>query len=351
MSDKNSKADLDWLLEHRPAYENLTDAVVSTLSGLIQNHGIAHLSVSGRTKTVESFIDKAKRKTYTDPTKEITDLAGIRVITFIESDLKKVCNMIPTVFHVHEDITPDKLSELGVDKFGYRSVHFVCDLGEERIVLPEFSGFKGMLFEIQVRTVLQHAWAEIEHDRSYKFSGVLPKALRRRMHSIAGMLEIADREFDSIAHELDEYALHVEESTHAGDLRIGIDSTSMGKFLPGKLVQFEKLDISDAQRPLFTDIHVAELNRFDINTLDDVNTLLNIDYIERFIENKGESNTIGFLRSAMMDYDLDKYFASAWQRGWTVIGHKPYSLLRSKYDKKKLDGIFKANEIVVVYDD
>src|SRR5438309_774277 len=52
--------------------------------------------------------------------------------------------------------------------------------------------------EIQVRTILQHSWAEIEHDIQYKSVSVIPAEIRRRFMSLAGMLEIADREFQAI---------------------------------------------------------------------------------------------------------------------------------------------------------
>ena len=47
-------------------------------------------------------------------------------------------------------------------------------------MLPEMKLFSGIPFEIQVRTILQHAWAEFAHDRNYKFRGVLPDVIARR---------------------------------------------------------------------------------------------------------------------------------------------------------------------------
>ena len=82
--------------------------------------------------------------------------------------------MITGSFNIDEKNSLDKKILLASDQIGYRSVHFVCDLGAQRSGLPEFKDLGGLKFEIQVRTVLQHAWAELAHDRNYKFSGTLP---------------------------------------------------------------------------------------------------------------------------------------------------------------------------------
>jgi ppGpp synthetase/RelA/SpoT-type nucleotidyltranferase len=54
------------------------------------------------------------------------------------------------------------------DELGYQSVHYLVQFSPERCALPEYQRFQGRIAEIQVRTVLQHGWAEIEHDIQYK---------------------------------------------------------------------------------------------------------------------------------------------------------------------------------------
>ncbi len=62
----------------------------------------------------------------------------------------------------------------------------VAEIKDDRIILPEYQKFKDKKFEIQIRTILQHAWAEIEHDRDYKFTGELPINIKRRFRILAG---------------------------------------------------------------------------------------------------------------------------------------------------------------------
>ncbi len=93
----------------------------------------------------------------------------------------------------------DKGAELIEDeRFGYQSIHYLVKLTSRRARLPEYDPFADSIAEIQVRTILQHAWAEIEHDIQYKSALVIPAEIRRRFMSLAGMLEIADREFQGI---------------------------------------------------------------------------------------------------------------------------------------------------------
>jgi ppGpp synthetase/RelA/SpoT-type nucleotidyltranferase len=78
------------------------------------------------------------------------------------------------------------------ERFGYQSIHYLVQVSEARVALAEYARYRAMIAEIQVRTILQHAWAEIEHDIQYKSSVAMPSVIRRRFMSLAGLLEIAD---------------------------------------------------------------------------------------------------------------------------------------------------------------
>jgi hypothetical protein len=113
----------------------------------------------------------------------------------------------------------DKTEQLHQEeRLGYHSVHYVVALGDGRRGLPEYARYDGLLVEIQVRTVLQHAWAEIEHDIQYKARTALPSEIRRRFITLAGLLEIADREFQDIQTESDLRLTAARASLAAGRL-------------------------------------------------------------------------------------------------------------------------------------
>jgi len=154
---------------------------------------------------LESFSKKCVTPTeqnpeepkYRNPLQDITDLAGIRVITFFPRTVGRVCQCIQEEFDVIERVDHTATAQQE-ERLGYQSVHYLVRLGNTRKGLPEYKRFDGLVAEIQVRTVMQHAWAEIEHDIRYKSTSAIPQAISRRFMTLAGLLEIADREFEAI---------------------------------------------------------------------------------------------------------------------------------------------------------
>ncbi|WP_275425747.1 GTP pyrophosphokinase [Nocardioides solisilvae] len=203
-----------------------TQRLVELVTGLLDEAGINYLSVDGRTKTVASFAAKAARLAAAepedvDPLTEITDQVGVRVITYVHGDVAAVAQLLDDELRVVDD------RDLGVEtarqgRFGYSSRHLLVEVPD-----PAPDGFQdlaGMRASIQVRTVLQHAWAEFEHDIRYK--GTVPEEhapdLDRRFTLAAGLLELADQEFSAIRARLQEAAnvLPAETEQDPNDPRI-----------------------------------------------------------------------------------------------------------------------------------
>lgn len=209
----------------RPIYEGFSNILEKIFCDVLERKGIKYHSVNNRTKTVSSFRRKALTRSeqnqeslkYTRPLVEITDLSGVRVIAFFPKIVKQVCDLIEKEFEIIEKL--DKNEELyKQEKFGYQSIHFLIRLGESRTHLPEYERFKGLVAEIQVRTILQHAWDEIEHDMQYKTPAVLPSDVRRRFTTLAGLLELADREFQAIHDEHEKIRIEARKSVTEGKL-------------------------------------------------------------------------------------------------------------------------------------
>ena len=192
----------------RELYKEFASEIEKILSEAIETHNLKINEIQSRAKDEKSFGKKAmtaneqnpEEPKYKDPMSDITDLAGVRVITFFPSTVAEVCQLIQEEFEVTERVDHTATAERE-QRLGYLSVHYLVRLAGNRTKLSEYRKFSGLVAEIQVRTVLQHAWAEIEHDIRYKSTSTIPQALSRRFMTLAGLLEIADREFEAIQRE------------------------------------------------------------------------------------------------------------------------------------------------------
>jgi putative GTP pyrophosphokinase len=186
-------------------YQELTTSAKRIADEALKRRSIHVHSIESRAKDPTNFGRKASKPSKQDPSKpmypeplqQITDLAAIRIITFFPRTIELIDMMVKEEFSVIEQFDKGE-ALLEEERFGYKSVHYLVTLNKVREGLPEYQQFKKSKVEIQVRTILQHAWAEIEHDIQYKSSASIPRDIRRRFMSLAGLLEIADREFQAI---------------------------------------------------------------------------------------------------------------------------------------------------------
>lgn len=326
-----------WYADRFEIYSSFTRLLHATVENLIRAAGIDYLSVTSRPKSIASFAEKMKRKGYESPEKA-TDLAGIRVITFIEKDAAAAAKLLQESFTTHPEKSLDKSEELGDSQVGYRSIHLICELGKDRACLPEYQPFKGIVFEVQVRTVLQHAWAEIDHDRGYKFNGVLPSQLRRRLNLLAGQLELADKEFSRLARDVDEYTAELHRKTREGDLNVELSSASLGEFLTS-LAEKHLGSLIKQSDPSGFAVVIDELHRYGVDTIQSLNGLVSQEFLKDLKESGGAGTQVGLLRKAMMYADIDKYFTEAWRRDWTGMTSVTKRLMERRWGKEKLDAI------------
>ncbi len=194
--------------EYAARHDSLVEAghqYVALITEILDEAGINYLTVGGRTKSVASFATKATRvvdgaPAFTDPLSEITDQIGVRVITYVRSDVAAVADLLGTQLRVIDDrdLGEETASE---GRFGYASRHLLVSLDNGQ---QSFESLRGLTAQVQLRTVLQHAWAEFEHDIRYK--GTVPEEhardFDRRFTLAAGLLELADQEFTTIRDRL-----------------------------------------------------------------------------------------------------------------------------------------------------
>lgn len=117
---------------------------------------------------------------------------------------------------------------------GYRSFHYVVLVSKERRGLPEYKNYKDLKFEIQIRTILEHAWAEIEHDRNYKSASELPLELRLEFSSLSKNFLSVDQRFQRLVDKIEKYHDNISRQTRKGNLDTNIDSVSIEGYLREK---------------------------------------------------------------------------------------------------------------------
>jgi|JI61114C2RNA_FD_contig_31_8226774_length_1310_multi_3_in_0_out_0_1 putative GTP pyrophosphokinase len=189
----------DHLEEKIDNYDNLGKNIVQALELLLTNSNIKFVSIYYRIKSIESFIEKVERKFYDNPINQIEDICGVRIICYYQSDIGKISKIISNEFDIHN--SEDKEDQLQADQFGYRSLHFIASIKEEWSKVPNYRDMGKLKAEIQVRTILMHAWAEIEHNLAYKKATHIPDKFKRKLFRISAKLEEADEQFEELKNE------------------------------------------------------------------------------------------------------------------------------------------------------
>ena len=197
-----------------PEYEQLCIEVSYILKKRLTEEAIEISNITMRAKKLDSFIQKIQRKEYDDPFTDITDFAGVRVVCLYRDDIKKIAEIIGREFKIIEKV--DKYGEMGTDRFGYGAVHYIVKLGRKSSG-ARYDDLKDRICEIQVRTVLQDAWAIIEHHLMYKQESDVPKVLQRKLNSLAGLFETADDQF---------FRIKQDRITYIENVRSELDSPS-----------------------------------------------------------------------------------------------------------------------------
>lgn len=247
--------------ELKPLYERLAENITVALQGFLTNVKLDYFDIETRIKTLESISGKIDIKNYKSPFEEITDICGIRIITYYLSDLEIISNILKNEFDVVEVI--DKQEEMEDDRFGYRSFHFIGKIKNSWLQAPNYRGLDELVFEIQFRTVLMHGWAAINHKLSYKKEMDVPKRFRRDLFRMSALIELADVQFERLRQEREDYAnkimIYEEEGEKVSNL-----SESLNVDILRKILEFYFPERNDSEDDLSSVLQ--ELNHLNIDS-------------------------------------------------------------------------------------
>lgn len=169
--------------EMRPALEAELESLEKKLRELLEREGIAG-SVKGRVKSFDSYYNKLLQR-FGDAGNTIRDLVGVRILTPFLDSVDRIEHLVRGGFPVLE--VERKGEEQSFREFGYRSVHL-------NLELPS-----GTPCEVQIRTILQDAWAEVEHELVYKGTfSPFDEPLKRKLAALNATLSLSDIIFQEI---------------------------------------------------------------------------------------------------------------------------------------------------------
>ena len=287
--DPHCEAILQEYRDALPQCKTVAKEVYDTLKSTFAQAGLLVAAIEYRVKAEDSLAGKlelkgGKYKSLAD----ITDIIGLRVITFYTDDVDKVASAVERLFTVDWDNSVDKRKIHEIDSFGYLSLHYICSM----------EGFP-YRFEIQMRTVLQHVWANMNHDTGYKSGVEIPKIYMRNMSRLAGMLELVDDEFSRIRRELADYRRQVQTLVASGNLaEVLLDGDSFRSYLTVK--PFDALSR-----------RIASINQAEIQPVD-LSRFLTLFKAMGF-------QTLGDIDKLVKDYSDAAYQIACFQMGITDL--------------------------------
>ncbi len=289
--NKNEELILDQYKQNLPNFLEQQKVVRSVLNDAFSKAGIVIANIESRVKTYESLEGKLRLKgSKYHSLEDITDILGFRIITFYIDDVDKVASVVERLFQIDWENSVDKRKLLEIDSFGYLSLHYICS----------YDSFP-FRFEVQMRTLLQHAWANMDHDTGYKSGVEVPRRYLRSMSRLASLLELVDEEFSKIRIELTDYKRRVQSLVASGNLdEVPLDGDTFRSYL--QLRPFDNIN------NLIASINQAEIEDVPLMPYLEVFKLLgcqNLGDISRLIRNYTEgAYQIACYQIGLTDLDI-----------------------------------------------
>lgn len=235
--------------------------ILNELSRQVDLQTFIKVKSEPRVKETNSLIQKAfyRDKNYKDPYNDITDKVGIRFVVLLNDDIRTVCTTLESItdWTYSEDRNYEDERLKNPELFTYQSVHYVIrskpGLVYEGIDIPP-----GLPCEVQIRTLLQHAYSELTHDTVYKSKTKSKPEVHRKIARSMALIEAADELFGEVNNMLN--AKDTLFESLMSHLRL-----AYSKIAEPDYVKELNMFIFDAYQEVMDSIDIDDINRFLLN--------------------------------------------------------------------------------------
>lgn len=269
----------------------------------LKSEGLKYLAIDSRVKDFNSFSDKVTRKNYQAPFEENEDFVGIRIIVYYPDEIDRIVEIIDREFDVQN--SENKSQPLEVDRFGYRSFHKIIKVPEEWTSTPNYRNLGSYKCEIQIRTILMHAWAEIEHQLQYKNEASVPTELKRKLFMLSAKLEEADEQFQGLRDQASTYRKNLSKqftNKSGKEDEIELNTDTLQLYLQTRYPNRKSGSTDDYA------LLIEQLANMKINLVGALDKRLNeLEYHAIEYERTHEGGSIFFIDTGMVSNALDVY--------------------------------------------
>lgn len=237
--------------------------------------------------------------------------------------------------------TVDKSESLGLKEFAYRSVHKIIKINDTWTATPNYRNLQNLKAEIQIRTILMHAWAEIEHKLNYKSDAQVPNNFQRKLFRLSAKFEEADEQFEEIRNGINAYRQDLVDKTKSEnkfDIAQDLNKDSLSAFLKFHFPNVSQID----DEHLDSSFEEIDKTNSSFQELEDIIRIIKphikeiaSDLNKSGYENKVEkmpTEIIGFARQALgqesyIDTEPDwRTVVDKWSKK-LIYNHEQHSLL------------------------
>lgn len=257
----NSDIVSEYKVKHE-LYKKFTEYLYEKIDLNLKKDKIIFDRCTSRTKEIRSLVDKIERKKnkYAN-LDEIADLSGIRIVLLHTLNISKIEELLAREFEIIDGSVRDHSKKNFPNEFGYEGLHYIIKLRKEDELFVDRRLFSGLKAEVQVRTILQHAWDSISHNYIYKKEDEIPKKLQRSFNAISAGLIVFDDAFIRFIKDLgstrEEYNRYIKK----GEYNIDINKISLEEYFKNGQIFNE---IYSKMRNIFTSHYIDKLEDIGI---------------------------------------------------------------------------------------